>query len=247
MKKKRFWDIKNSTVKVKACGVLTDLDVIKLSAMGYDALGFHFFTMKDKENRIDNCLKMLKVMPHDVHSVLLVAFNKPDQINEILDALHVDTLQLYTDLKTDDIEKIKLKYRERWDTDLSILKVISVKEKENKYNIKDFLNIYESVADAFLIDSSKRGGSGEAHDWELSKKINRLSKKPIILAGGLTSNNVSEAIKKVQPTGVDVESGISCIINGQKRINYNKAYDFIIAIRENLANIQLMCDGMNFT
>jgi phosphoribosylanthranilate isomerase len=205
MKKKRFWDIKNSTVKVKACGVLTDLDVIKLSAMGYDALGFHFFTMKDKENRIDNCLKMLKVMPHDVHSVLLVAFNKPDQINEILDALHVDTLQLYTDLKTDDIEKI------------------------------------------FLIDSSKRGGSGEAHDWELSKKINRLSKKPIILAGGLTSNNVSEAIKKVQPTGVDVESGISCIINGQKRINYNKAYDFIIAIRENLADIQLMCDGMNFT
>ena len=66
------------------------------------------------------------------------------------------------------------------------------------------------VADAVLLDTKTRGrigGTGKTHDWSISAKIVASSPKPVILAGGLTPDNVAAAIAKVQPYAVDVNSG----------------------------------------
>lgn len=66
------------------------------------------------------------------------------------------------------------------------------------------------VADAILLDTKTRGrigGTGTTHDWSISARIAAASPKPVILAGGLTSENVAEAIAQVRPSAVDVNSG----------------------------------------
>src|SRR6185436_10251116 len=66
------------------------------------------------------------------------------------------------------------------------------------------------VADAILLDTKTRGrigGTGKTHDWSISARIAAESQKPVILAGGLTPDNVAEAIARVHPFAVDVNSG----------------------------------------
>jgi len=70
---------------------------------------------------------------------------------------------------------------------------------------------YLPFADALLLDSrdgARIGGTGKTHDWEISRKIVRESNKPVILAGGLSPDNVYQAVKKVRPFAVDVNSGV---------------------------------------
>ena len=88
--------------------------------------------------------------------------------------------------------------------------------------VKDF----ECVCDALLLDSRTKdrlGGTGITHDWNISKEIVAKSKVPVILAGGLTEKNVYDAVKKVKPFGVDVNSGVED--NGWK--SYEKVLKFV--------------------
>ncbi|HNQ33452.1 MAG TPA: phosphoribosylanthranilate isomerase, partial [Methanoculleus sp.] len=71
--------------------------------------------------------------------------------------------------------------------------------------------LYEPYADALILDSrteERIGGTGIPHDWNISAKIVANSTIPVILAGGLTPENVREAVRKVRPYGVDVHTGI---------------------------------------
>ena len=72
---------------------------------------------------------------------------------------------------------------------------------------------FESVVDAFILDTldlanDKVGGTGLVHDWNISRNIVKEISKPVILAGGLTPENVREAIRFVKPYGVDASSGL---------------------------------------
>lgn len=72
---------------------------------------------------------------------------------------------------------------------------------------------FESVVDAFILDTQdlsndKIGGTGLTHDWNISSEVVREVSRPVILAGGLTPENVADAIKIVKPFGVDANSGL---------------------------------------
>ncbi len=86
---------------------------------------------------------------------------------------------------------------------------------------KEFL----PFADALLLnsrDGSRIGGTGKTHDWEISRKIVHESNKPVILTGGLNPGNVYEAVKKVRPFAVDVNSGVET--NSRKDFAKMKAF-----------------------
>jgi len=94
---------------------------------------------------------------------------------------------------------------------ISIVQVIHVTGEES---IEEALSIEDSV-DAILLDSGNRhatvkelGGTGRAHNWNISNKIRAALKIPIFLAGGLTPENITDAIKTVRPFGVDVCCGV---------------------------------------
>jgi len=70
---------------------------------------------------------------------------------------------------------------------------------------------YDDIADAILVDSTSDdggGGTGETHDWERTRTVTSEIESPLILAGGLTPDNVAEAVQTVEPFAVDVASGV---------------------------------------
>ncbi len=91
---------------------------------------------------------------------------------------------------------------------------------------------YQEPAAAHHLDTyhkDKLGGSGETFNWELAIEAKRLTDKPIILAGGLTPENVAEAVARVRPYAVDVSSGVEA---EPGRKDYDKLRRFIRAVRE---------------
>lgn len=94
-------------------------------------------------------------------------------------------------------------------TGLTYFQVIHVEDE----SALDLIDTYASYCDAFLLDSGKPskgtlGGTGDTHDWSISEKFVRLAPKPTFLAGGLTPENVTDAIRQVRPAGVDICSGV---------------------------------------
>lgn len=98
----------------------------------------------------------------------------------------------------------------------------------------DLIGKYENHVHAFLLDSGKPsavtpelGGTGRTHDWDLSRQFVEKSKKPVFLAGGLTPENVQDAIARVKPFGVDVCTGVRT--NGH--LDPKKLEAFMSAVR----------------
>jgi phosphoribosylanthranilate isomerase len=77
-------------------------------------------------------------------------------------------------------------------------------------DVEDDVASYAGPADAVLIDTTRDGGggTGETHDWERSRELTRVLDVPVVLAGGLAPANVGEAVRTVDPFGVDVASGV---------------------------------------
>jgi len=91
------------------------------------------------------------------------------------------------------------------------------------------LKLFEPVVDAFITDtfdpaSEASGATGKVHNWEISRRLVEISEMPVILAGGLNSENVFEAIVKVKPAGVDAHTRLESS-NGRK--DKNKCLKFI--------------------
>ena len=101
--------------------------------------------------------------------------------------------------------------------------------REHQKRSIEFSQLYEkcNYVDELLLDSrtgNKTGGTGIVHEWNISRRIVRQSRKPVWLAGGLKISNLKEAIRTVKPYGVDVETGVQ---NPDGSKNYYSINEFI--------------------
>ena len=117
-----------------------------------------------------------------------------------------NTIQIVDELKEGTYGLIK--------KELPFIKIVQVIHVINEKTVYEALKISQLV-DALLLDSGnpnlkikELGGTGRVHNWKLSKKIVEQSKVPVFLAGGLTPENVKQAIDQVQPFGLDLCSGV---------------------------------------
>lgn len=178
-------------------------DVITACYEGADAVGFIVGTTHKTEDAVSVAeVKNLKrwVAPF-VTPVLVTHFTFPEAIVALALELQIKTLQLQGDILPEDIIAIRKKIPEA-----IIIKAIHV---TNHSAIKQ-AEQYSCVADVLLLDSKtsdRIGGTGLTHDWNISAEIVKRVNIPVILAGGLTPENVVDAIKKVNPYGVDVNTG----------------------------------------
>jgi phosphoribosylanthranilate isomerase len=125
-----------------------------------------------------------------------------ENIIEMVQVVQPDILHLCGDLKEVTPEKVSI-LRERL-PGMTIMQAIPVEDESAIQIMKD----YEAVSDIFILDSfsSDIGGIGAAgfvHDWNISRKIVESTSVPVILAGGLSADNVEDAIRQVKPWGVD--------------------------------------------
>ncbi|MFO1444826.1 phosphoribosylanthranilate isomerase [Bacillus sp. Bva_UNVM-123] len=200
-------------MKVKVCG-MTDLHTV-LTAIQYgaDAIGFVFAESK-RRITVKKAKEIIQQLPAGILKVGVFVNEEKEQIEKIIEQSGINVVQLHGDETPQFCSYFTV----------PVIKAISIETE------KDIAEIEEYKCDYILLDSPKgkyRGGNGIVFNWDLLKKC-QLRGRNIILAGGLTSENVVSGIKLVNPYMVDVSSGVET--DGKK--DPEKINNFIKAVKE---------------
>jgi len=180
--------------KVKICGFTEPNNARDAALAGVDAIGLVFYDKSPRNVDIHSAQKIIEELPPFINRVGLFVNANPSFIDEILCEVPLDTLQFHGDESVLDCAQYQMPF----------IKSLRVKPDTN---VKEIAENFSS-ASALLLDSfspSGYGGTGESFDWSLACVKISL---PIILAGGLTVDNVADAIKQVNPYAVDASSGV---------------------------------------
>ncbi|MFA4955946.1 MAG: phosphoribosylanthranilate isomerase [Candidatus Methanoperedens sp.] len=208
-------------MKVKICGIKTDRDLNMAVNAGADAVGFITEVPVDSPRKISisEASRLISKVPVFVSSVLVIMPINADEAISMIHEAKPNAVQIHNALPFVELKKIR-------ETGVRIIKTIPVSEYADTEMLIDLIKDLSGIADAVLLDTAidgKTGGTGVSHNWELSGKVVLSSGMPVILAGGLTPANVSEAVRCVRPYAVDTASGIET--NGKK--DETKILDFI--------------------
>lgn len=191
-------------MRVKICGTATFADLDCAVAAGADAVGFLMGITHVTQDAVtpETAAAMVATLPPFIVPVAVTHLTKPSDLIRIVELSRCTTLQIQDMVTPDDIAEVRevLPY-------LRIMKAVHVMDESAITTTKYF----SDTADAILLDTrtaDRIGGTGITHDWNISAKIVKECSCPVILAGGLTPENVTEAIIRVRPYAVDVHTGV---------------------------------------
>ena len=146
-------------------------------------------------------------LPPPAMGVLITYLDRAADIVAFCRALGVRIVQLHGEVAVDELRRLRL-----LDPELTIIKSLVV-GLQAEHALQASLAAASPWVDAFITDTfdpatGASGATGRVHDWAVSRRLVAMSERPIILAGGLTADNVAEAITLVQPAGVDAHTGV---------------------------------------
>ncbi|MCG3087615.1 phosphoribosylanthranilate isomerase [Sporosarcina cyprini] len=198
--------------KVKICGLLEPEHVQAAVQAGADAIGFVFAPSRRRIS-VQHAKQLAQNVPEGVMKIGVFVNPSPDEVRQAFQEVSLDFIQYHGNESLEFIQNIGL----------PSIKVISMRSKKDKELIK-LCNTQYVLVDTPGIEFN--GGTGQVFDWSLLE--GDLPRNQMILAGGLTSENVQEAIRKVRPAMVDVSSGVER--NNRKDESLIRA--FIRAVKE---------------
>ena len=184
----------NLRTRIKFCGITRLSDALEAAHLGVDALGFVFYPDSPRYIEPSKAAEIIEQLPAFVSCVGLFVNSPQKTVEQVIQLSKIDTLQFHGDEKPEYCTAYDLPY----------LKAIRMKPETDLLKLA---NTYQS-ASALLLDSYTKGipgGTGNTFDWAV---IPASVSKPIILAGGLSSDNVASAIKQINPYAVDTSGGI---------------------------------------
>lgn len=199
-------------VKVKICGLRRKEDIEYANELKPDYVGFVFAKSK-RQIEVEQALDLISLLDKEIKTVGVFVNEPVENALKIAQTLNLDVLQFHGDETQDYIDNFK---------NFTVWKAIRIKDKEDLEKTKEF------KVNSFVFDTltkNEYGGTGKTFNWEVLKGFEL--NVPIILAGGLNENNVEEAIKIVNPYGVDVSSGVET--EGYK--DFKKLKSFIEKVR----------------
>jgi phosphoribosylanthranilate isomerase len=201
-------------VRVKICGLTNVDDAMAAAEAGADALGFVLYKESPRCIPSDQVQEVVRSLPPFVTTVGLFV-NQPTQwVRVIADRCGVDALQFQGDETPAYCEGFAQR----------AIKAIRVKDRAS-LDIMASFRVRAFVLDAYR--EGEYGGTGQTFDWDLAVAAKAHGR--IILAGGLTPDNVAEAIRRVRPFAVDVSSGVEGSTKGVK--DHGKIRAFIQAAK----------------
>ncbi len=183
--------------RVKVCGITRRADLELAVEVGTDAVGFvvDVDVVTPREIDPDLAAELVGATPPFVSTVLVTMPDDIESTVELAARIQPDVVQIHGDSTPDGLEYLSTKVRG------DVIRAVSPDGAPN----------YETVADALLVDSldeTGAGGTGTTHDWDRTGELVDSLDAPVVLAGGLTPENVSEAVETVRPFAVDVASGV---------------------------------------
>lgn len=183
-----------SVVRSKICGITRVEDALVAAEAGADAIGLVFYPKSPRAVSVQQARTIIAALPPFVTTVGLFVNASRCELGEILDAVPLDMLQFHGDERPADCEGYHRPY----------IKALRVKPDDDvAAQIEPYGNASGILLDTFV--AGVPGGTGLAFDWSL---VPRHLDRPIILAGGLTPENVRSAIEQTQPYAVDVSGGV---------------------------------------
>lgn len=186
--------------RIKMCGMTREKDVELGIELGIDALGFIFFEKSPRNVYPDFVRAIISKLPPFVDCVGVFVDRALEEVEEIIEYCGLSHAQLHGSEDPKYCERL-----ERVAAPCHVVKAFRVGAESSAEQFKP----YNDLVHGFLLDTYEEGtvgGTGKSFDWSVIKGLEL--QRPIILAGGLTADNVKEAIGAVNPFAVDVNSGV---------------------------------------
>jgi phosphoribosylanthranilate isomerase len=199
--------------RVKICGITSAGDAEAAVRAGADALGFVFVPGTPRQVAADAAAAIVAGLPPFVTPVGVFLDQSAEEIAAAVSRCGLRAVQLHGS------EPPKLCGA----IPVPVIKALRIRNRD------DLAPITWYPARAFLLDAyvaGTPGGTGSTFPWELA--VGLVSRAPILLAGGLTPENVAEAVRRVRPYGVDVSSGVEC---APGRKDHRRMEEFIAHVR----------------
>ena len=197
--------------KIKLCGMSRDEDILAANALLPDYIGFILYFEKSRRNVLPETARRLKrLLSPEIRAVGVFVDAPLDAVAELLEDGTIDLAQLHGSEDENYIAALKAR------TGSPVVKAFKATEPEARRRAE------ECGADLVLLDSGK--GYGISYDFRITKDM----KRPYFLAGGITIENVADAIRAVRPYAVDISSGIET--DGKK--DPEKMAEFVRRVRE---------------
>ena len=186
------------TTKVKICGITNEADAAAAVEAGADALGFVFYPKSPRAITKEAARDIIAGLPPFVTTVGVFVNGVADMVKDIKEFCRLDKLQLHGQEGPEYCAGFPG----------GVIKAIRIKDAGDIDRLKEY-NVGAFLLDAFV--EGKPGGTGTTFDWSIAVEAKRYGR--IILSGGLTPENVAEAVERVAPYAVDVSSGVE-LANG---------------------------------
>jgi len=202
------------SVKIKICGITTVADAAAAAEAGADLIGLMFYEKSPRHISLKTAAKIAGAIPAYVLKTG-VFVNPPEElVTRAIGECGLNFLQFHGDEPPEFCVQFGI----------MSMKAFRIRDRRSLKSLPDY------STDAWLLDAcaaGARGGTGEKFNWKLAVEAKKFG-RPIFLAGGLTPENIAEAVRGVQPFGVDVSSGVESA-PGKK--DHTKVRAFIAAAR----------------
>ena len=192
-------------LRVKLCGIRSRSDLAAALNAGADALGFIVGARHRTEDELTPAAAaaLVALLPPFTGSVMVTHLQQATPIIELILEVGATTLQLQDGIAPQELQAIRSAQ-----PGVKLIQAIHVGDGDQSIAAAIAA---EPLVDALLLDSrtaDRIGGTGQTHDWSVSRRIVEQIGKPVILAGGLRPENLQAALETVRPAAVDVNSGI---------------------------------------
>jgi phosphoribosylanthranilate isomerase len=182
------------SVKVKICGITNPADGLAAAEAGADLIGLMFYTGSPRCVSLDAAEGIALALPLSVVRVGVFVNPTAESVREAITRCGLNLLQFHGDEPSEFCTRFGV----------MSMKAFRIQDAESLRVLPNYLT------DAWLLDAyapDRLGGTGETFNWDLALEARKFG-KPVFLAGGLTPENVAEAVRQAQPFGVDVSSGV---------------------------------------
>lgn len=209
---------------IQIAGVIDAAEAQMLQQCGVHYLGFPLRLPVHREDLTEEeAAAIIKSLAPAVFGVLITYLDEAGEIAAFCHALGARIVQLHGDIKRAELKRLKT-----LDPNLTVIKSLVVGLGDD-LALEAMVSELSPFVDAFITDTfdpktGASGATGKTHDWRVSRCLVELADRPVILAGGLTPENVKRAILEVRPAGVDSHTGVE---DSSGRKNREKVQKFL--------------------